>query len=66
MSVLHPDCPEEYTEVVQESKNLANEFTEEVGGQSPSLVPQLTLQLDVKVRWGPCLAVTSLVPQPTC
>ena len=39
MSVLHPDCPEEYTEVVQESKNLANEFTEEVGGQSPSLVP---------------------------
>ena len=44
--------------MVQESKNLANEFTEEVGGQSPSLAPQLTLQLDVKVRWGPCLAVS--------
>ena len=29
--------------------------------QSPSLVPQLILRLDVKVRWGPFLSVTILI-----
>merc|ERR1719167_785377 len=38
VSVLHPDCPEEYTEVVQESKNLANEFTEEIAKTGVKLV----------------------------
>jgi len=38
VSVLHPDCPEEYEEVLQETRNLASEFTEEIASNSVKLV----------------------------
>jgi len=38
VSVLHPDCPEEYEEVLHETRHLASEFTEEIASNSVKLV----------------------------
>jgi len=38
VSVLHPECPEEYEEVLQETRNLANGFTDEIAFNSVKLV----------------------------